>query len=49
MGQRTPFGIYTNEPSLNTAEFKAAKKLSRGPTTESDISSPNRDVHALLH
>ena len=34
IGQRTPFGIYTNDPSLNTAEFKAAKKLSRGPTTE---------------
>ena len=34
MGQRTPLGIYTNEPSENTAEFMAAKKLSFTGTTE---------------
>src|SRR5947207_13631626 len=34
MGQRTPFGTYTNEPSENTAEFSAAKKLSLYGTTE---------------
>ena len=34
MGQRTPLGIYTNEPSENTAEFIAAKKLSFTGTTE---------------
>src|SRR3954468_8495668 len=28
IGQRTPFGTYTNEPSENTAEFSVAKKLS---------------------
>ena len=28
IGHRTPSGTYTNEPSLNTAEFSAAKKLS---------------------
>src|SRR5919107_493315 len=28
IGQRTPFGTYTNEPSENTAELSAAKKLS---------------------
>src|SRR6187200_2878175 len=28
IGQRTPFGTYTNEPSVNTAEFNVAKKLS---------------------
>src|SRR5690606_37267991 len=33
IGQRTPFGTYTNEPSLNTAEFRVAKKLSRYGTT----------------
>src|SRR6476469_6286404 len=33
MGQRTPFGTYTNEPSVNTAEFRAAKKLSDVGTT----------------
>ena len=27
-GDFTPLGMYTNEPSENTAEFKAAKKLS---------------------
>ena len=25
IGQRTPFGMNTNEPSENTAEFSAAK------------------------
>lgn len=25
MGEMTPFGTYTNEPSENTAEFSAAK------------------------
>src|SRR6476659_3881341 len=34
IGQRTPFGTYTNEPSENTAEFSAAKKLSLYGTTE---------------
>src|SRR5437660_746001 len=34
MGQRTPFGTYTNEPSVNTAELRAAKKLSLYGTTE---------------
>src|ERR1051325_9657971 len=33
-GQRTPFGTYTNEPSVNTAELRAAKKLSLYGTTE---------------
>jgi len=28
IGQRTPCGTYTNEPSENTAELSAAKKLS---------------------
>src|SRR5215469_15159973 len=34
IGQRTPAGTYTNEPSENTAEFKVAKKLSEVGTTE---------------
>jgi Fe-S cluster assembly protein SufB len=34
IGQRTPLGTYTNEPSLNTAELSAAKKLSLYGTTE---------------
>src|ERR1700722_1360874 len=34
MGQRTPLGIYTNEPSENTAAFKAAKILSECGTTD---------------
>src|ERR1051325_2578740 len=34
MGQRTPLGTYTNEPSVNTAELSAAKKLSLYGTTE---------------
>src|SRR2546423_15281310 len=34
MGQRTPLGTYTNEPSVNTAELRAAKKLSLYGTTE---------------
>ena len=33
MGQYTPFGIKTNEPSVKTAEFNAAKKLSLIGTT----------------
>ena len=33
MGQRTPLGTYTNEPSVNTAAFSAAKKLSVCGTT----------------
>src|SRR6185437_1468292 len=33
IGQRTPSGMNTNEPSENTAEFSAAKKLSRCGTT----------------
>ncbi len=28
IGQRTPLGTYTNEPSENTAELSVAKKLS---------------------
>ena len=28
MGDFTPFGTYTNEPSVKTAAFKQAKKLS---------------------
>ena len=28
IGQRTPLGTYTNEPSENTALLSAAKKLS---------------------
>jgi hypothetical protein len=34
IGHRTPFGMYTKDPSLNTAEFRAAKKLSVCGTTE---------------
>ena len=34
IGQRTPLGTYTNEPSLKTAELRAAKKLSLAGTTE---------------
>src|SRR5690242_17973360 len=34
MGQRTPLGTYTKEPSLKTAAFNAAKKLSLYGTTE---------------
>src|SRR5579884_1591476 len=34
IGQRTPLGTYTNDPSLNTAAFRAAKKLSVYGTTE---------------
>jgi hypothetical protein len=33
MGHATPFGINTKLPSVNTAEFSAAKKLSLGGTT----------------
>src|SRR5215468_3261870 len=33
MGQRTPGGTYAKEPSLNTAELSAAKKLSPCGTT----------------
>src|SRR5204862_5632117 len=33
-GQRTPLGTYTKEPSVNTAAFNAAKKLSVWGTTE---------------
>src|SRR5512140_2093671 len=33
-GQRTPFGMYTKEPSEKTAELSAAKKLSEYGTTE---------------
>src|SRR5579871_280976 len=33
IGQRTPFGTYTNEPSVKTAELSAAKKLSVRGTT----------------
>ena len=33
IGQRTPGGTYTNEPSENTAELSAAKKLSVCGTT----------------
>src|SRR3990170_7943825 len=34
IGHRTPFGMYTNEPSVKTAELSAAKKLSVCGTTE---------------
>ena len=34
IGQRTPFGIYAKLPSLNTAEFSVAKKLSVYGTTD---------------
>src|SRR5215470_9475157 len=34
IGQRTPSGTYTNEPSENTAELSVAKKLSLTGTTE---------------
>ncbi len=34
MGQRTPLGTKTNDPSLKTAAFSAAKKLSLYGTTE---------------
>src|SRR5919197_6498286 len=34
IGQRTPFGTYTKDPSLNTAAFNAAKKLSLYGTTD---------------
>src|SRR6185369_710881 len=34
IGQRTPSGTYTNEPSENTAELSVAKKLSEVGTTE---------------
>src|SRR5262245_41610871 len=34
IGQRTPFGTYTNEPSEKTAELSAAKKLSPCGTTD---------------
>src|SRR5207253_9174776 len=33
IGQRTPGGTYTNEPSENTAELSVAKKLSVTGTT----------------
>src|SRR5271170_1414973 len=33
IGQRTPGGTYTKEPTENTAEFNAAKKLSVAGTT----------------
>src|SRR6202040_1554230 len=33
IGQRTPLGTYTNEPSVKTAELRAAKKLSDVGTT----------------
>src|ERR1700735_5818382 len=33
LGQRARTGTYTNEPSENTAEFSAAKKLSPAGTT----------------
>src|SRR5215468_2005623 len=33
IGQRTPGGTYTNEPSENTAELSVAKKLSEIGTT----------------
>src|SRR5205085_11029214 len=33
IGQRTPGGTYTNEPSENTAELSVAKKLSDIGTT----------------
>src|SRR3989442_3566 len=34
MGQRTPFGTYRKEPSVNTPELRAGKKLSLYGTTE---------------
>src|ERR671914_2396841 len=34
IGQCTPGGTYTNDPSLNTAALSAAKKLSLCGTTE---------------
>src|SRR5947208_3453045 len=34
MGQRTPDGTYAKDPSLKTALFKAAKKLSLKGTTD---------------
>src|ERR1700749_3506718 len=34
IGQRTPLGTYTNDPSLKTAEFSAPKKLSVYGTTD---------------
>src|SRR5437899_10744837 len=34
IGHRTPGGTYANDPSLNTALFKAAKKLSLYGTTD---------------
>ena len=34
IGQRTPFGMKQKDPSLKTAEFSAAKKLSFAGTTE---------------
>src|SRR4051812_5451457 len=34
IGHRTPAGTKQNDPSENTAEFSAAKKLSRNGTTE---------------
>src|SRR5437867_2242275 len=34
IGHRTPGGMYAKEPSLKTAEFRAAKKLSLNGTTE---------------
>src|SRR5260370_20607620 len=34
IGQRTPGGTYTKEPSENTAELSVAKKLSDVGTTE---------------
>src|SRR5579872_7385380 len=34
MGQRTPLGTYTKEPSEKTAALSAAKKLSDAGTTE---------------
>src|SRR5258707_15483627 len=33
-GQRTPLGTYTNEPSVKTAAFSEAKKLSVKGTTD---------------
>ena len=37
IGQRTPFGMYANEPSLKTAELSVAKKLSVYGTTVPEI------------
>ena len=34
IGHRTPGGTYTNDPSLNTAELRVAKKLSLYGTTD---------------